>query len=104
MSSSSSLGKFLLGTLVGGAVGAVIGMLLAPRSGSETRALIKDEFDNRYRQSSDAVREKAEQIKEKATGLKDRIAEISGELEETGRKTVNRITEAVKNATDSPTT
>ena len=32
--------KFLVGTIVGGAVGSVVGLLLAPKSGKETRAEI----------------------------------------------------------------
>lgn len=96
MTTSSSLGKFILGTLVGGAVGAAIGMLLAPRSGAETRELIREELDNRYRESTDALREKSDLIKEKAAAFKDKMCELSSELEETGRKTVNRITDAVK--------
>ena len=32
--------KFLIGTIVGGAIGSVAGVLLAPKSGKETRAAI----------------------------------------------------------------
>lgn len=102
MSTSSSFGKFVLGALVGGAVGAAIGMLLAPRSGAETRELIKEEFDSRYRESADAVREKSDILKEKAAAFKDKVTEFSSELEETGRQTFNRISEAVKKTTESP--
>lgn len=102
MTTSSSLGKFVLGALVGGAVGAAIGMLLAPRSGSETRELIKEEFDSRYRESADALREKSDILKEKASAFKDKMCEISSELEETGRKTVSRFTEAVKKPSETP--
>ena len=35
-----SAGKFIAGFIVGGAVGAVIGILLAPQSGEETREQI----------------------------------------------------------------
>lgn len=102
MSISSSFGKFVFGALVGGAVGAVIGMLLAPRSGAETRELIKEELDNRYRESADVVREKSDILKEKATAFKDKVTELSSELEETGRKTFTRISEAVKKTTETP--
>ena len=103
MTSSSSFGKFVVGALVGGAVGAAIGMLLAPRSGSETRELIKEEFESRYRDSADALREKSDVIKEKAAAFRDKMTDLSAELEETGRKTVSRFTEAGKKASD-PTT
>jgi gas vesicle protein len=93
MSALSSFGKFLVGTLVGGAVGAAIGMLLAPRSGSETRALIREEFDQRYRDSSDAVREKSDVIKEKAAAFKDKMTELSDDLEKRGQDVMSRFTE-----------
>ena len=34
--------KFLAGFIVGGAIGAIAGILLAPKSGEETRQLIAD--------------------------------------------------------------
>ena len=34
--------KFLAGFIVGGAIGAIAGVLLAPKSGEETRAMIAD--------------------------------------------------------------
>jgi gas vesicle protein len=102
MSSSSSFGKFVAGALVGGAVGAVIGMLLAPRSGSETRELIREEFETRYRESGDVLREKSDVLKEKASAFREKISDLSAELEETGRKTVSRFTEAGKKPSNEP--
>jgi gas vesicle protein len=100
MTSSSSFGKFVVGALVGGAVGAAIGMLLAPRSGSETRELIKEEFESRYRDSADALREKSDVLKEKAAAFREKMSDLSAELEETGRKTVSRFTEAGKKSSE----
>jgi gas vesicle protein len=37
-----SLGKFLAGFAVGGAIGAIAGILLAPKSGEETRQMLAD--------------------------------------------------------------
>lgn len=99
--SNSSLGKFLTGALVGGAVGAVIGMLLAPRSGSETRELIREEFESRYREGSDNIREKSDLLKEKAAAFRDKMTDLSAELEDAGRKTVSRFTEAGKKSEPS---
>lgn len=100
---TSSTGKFILGALVGGAVGAVIGMLLAPRSGSETRELIKEEFETRYRDSADVLREKSDVLKEKATAFREKVSELTDELEETGRKAVSRLSEVGKKTTETPT-
>ena len=37
-----SVSRFLAGFVVGGAIGAVAGILLAPKSGEETRKLLSD--------------------------------------------------------------
>jgi len=42
MSDRDDFGAFLIGFVVGGVAGAVAALLLAPQSGEETRALIKD--------------------------------------------------------------
>jgi gas vesicle protein len=42
MSDRDDFGAFLIGFVVGGLTGAVAALLLAPQSGEETRALIKD--------------------------------------------------------------
>ena len=42
MSDHDDFGVFLIGFVVGGVAGAVAALLLAPQSGEETRALIKD--------------------------------------------------------------
>jgi len=94
--SNSSFGKFVTGALVGGAIGALFGMLLAPRSGSETRELIREEFDARYRESTENLREKSDLLKEKAVAFREKMSDLTSELEETGRKTVSRFTEAGK--------
>ncbi len=89
---SSNFGKFVVGALVGGAVGAAIGMLLAPRSGAETRALIREEFETRSREASDCLREKSDRLKEKAEAFRDKMSELTEEFEEAGRKTLNKLT------------
>ena len=57
-----SVSRFLAGFIVGGAIGAVAGVLLAPRSGEETRKMLKDTADDMARRAD----ETAKQIKVKA--------------------------------------
>ena len=99
--SASSIGKFFFGALIGGAIGAALGMLLAPRSGAETREMIRDEFDSRKRACADSLREKSDVLKEKATAFRDQMSDLSHNLEETGRKTVSKFTER-KQPSESP--
>ncbi len=42
MSDSNDFGNFFAGFIMGGLVGAAVALLLAPQSGEETRAIIKD--------------------------------------------------------------
>ena len=47
-----SAGKFLAGFIVGGAIGAIAGILLAPKSGEETRAMLADSAKDAMKKDS----------------------------------------------------
>lgn len=49
--------KFLAGFIVGGAIGAIAGVLLAPKSGEETRAMIADGAKDAMRRADETVKE-----------------------------------------------
>jgi gas vesicle protein len=58
-------GAFLFGILLGGIVGAAIGLLFAPQSGEETRDLIRDkgiEIRDKVGESAAAARVQAEAL------------------------------------------
>ncbi len=67
--SERSSGETILAFLLGGIIGAAIGVLYAPSSGKETRKKLKDVADD-LRESVD---EFVSDIKEKACDEKDRI-------------------------------
>ncbi len=100
----SSFGKFLFGAVVGGAMGAFAGMLFAPRSGKETRNMIREDMEERCTASTEAVREAVDekvgalkekagemghQLKDSATALKEKACALSEELEEKGRQSLS---------------
>lgn len=106
MSSSSSLEKFLFGALLGGAIGAVLGLLLAPKSGEETRATLKTTTKDKYRDAVDkalhgydksvvSIRDKyessVETLKEASHSLKQWAEELSADLEHLGRRTLQTL-------------
>jgi gas vesicle protein len=66
-SSGSGVGPFFLGVLVGAVVGGVAALLLAPKSGSETREMVR----NRYNQMKDAVRSSSEDVKQNFQSMKE---------------------------------
>ena len=49
--------KFLAGFIVGGAIGAIAGILLAPKSGAETRAMLADTTRDLAKRADETVKE-----------------------------------------------
>ena len=66
---SGSGGAFIGGVLIGTAIGAITGLLLAPKSGRETRQLLK--------KSADALPELAEDISTSVQIQADRLSETA---------------------------
>lgn len=68
--------KFILGAAIGGAVGAIAALLLAPKKGSELRQDIMDKADDLIDKTSD-IREKGSEwvsiAVEKGTEIKDQV-------------------------------
>lgn len=65
--SNQQSGKFLGGFALGAAVGTIVGLLIAPRSGKETRALLK--------KSADTLPELAEDLSNNIQVQADRLSE-----------------------------
>ncbi len=85
-----SIGAFMGGMLVGGAVGAVAGLLAAPRSGRETRQIL--------RKSADALPELAEDLSATLQLQADRLSESALHSWE---DTLGRLREAVAAGIDA---
>lgn len=77
-------GKFLGGLLIGGAIGTAIGLLLAPRSGKETRRLL--------RKSAGNLPEIAEELGSNVQYQADRFTETA---QRTLDETMERLQEAI---------
>ncbi|MGB3262698.1 MAG: YtxH domain-containing protein [Microcoleus sp.] len=67
--SSKRSGFFIGGVLVGSAIGAVTGLLMAPRTGKETRQILK--------KSADALPELAEDLSSSVQLQADRLSETA---------------------------
>ncbi len=80
----SDLGAFLAGVLVGGLMGAAAALMLAPQSGEETRAMIRERGI-----------ELKSRLEHAATDMKDRAEDA---LEE-GKQRVDSAVDAARRAT-----
>lgn len=77
-------GGFVVGLLAGAAIGAGIGMLLAPKSGAELREQLSGRAND--------LAEKASQQYRRASGVANDLAERGREMYGTARDAVNRGT------------
>lgn len=101
-----SSGRFLGGLLLGGAIGTLIGMLIAPRSGEETRELIGEEFSCRVNRSADQIKGKTSELRERAYTVAEQLREkgqqVAADLEETGRETLEKLRSSVGRGSQKP--
>jgi len=80
-----TVGKFLTGFLVGSAVGGVIGLLLAPSSGEETRGMIAGKSEELYKKTEDSVKE-----------IQDRANDVIEDIQKKGDDLLARIQDTIK--------
>lgn len=106
---SNSGGAFLVGVLVGGAVGAVAALLLAPQKGDETRAFIAEKsadyasvVKNKTTEVADVVKQNANQISEKTHDtvdqLKNRTTDVATTVADRAGEAVSSVKEQATNA------
>jgi gas vesicle protein len=74
---------FGIGLLVGAVIGGVIALLYAPKTGKETRQLIKDKVTE--------VTEVVDAVKGKATEVVDAVKESASEVSRKGQAAVKAI-------------
>ena len=75
-----SVGKFLAGFTIGAALGAITGILLAPKSGEETREML-----------SDIAKEVLEKTDEKVKNIQDKAETVVSELQKKGDEIMGNI-------------
>lgn len=92
----------LTGIVVGGLIGATAMMLLAPRSGEEMRAEIKDKALDLRDRTTEGVKDTVSQVVSKAGHLKGGIKDKSQDLKHRGQdvliEQLDRVSEAVEAA------
>ena len=76
-----SVGKFLAGFVVGGALGALAGILLAPQSGEETRDLLNDASKDIVKKTDKTVKEIQEKADTVVIDLQKKSDEIMDKIQ-----------------------
>lgn len=87
--SSSDIGAFLAGFVIGGLVGAATAIILAPQSGAETRAQIaakRDELvragEDQYHHARETATQYTEEYKARASDAIDQTRQQASHLQE----------------------
>ena len=77
-----SAGRFLAGFVVGGALGALAGVLLAPQSGEETRELLTDVSKDVVRKTDKTVRDIQDKADDVVTDIQRKGDEIMDQIQD----------------------
>jgi len=89
-------GSFVMGLLTGTVLGAGLGMLFAPKAGSELRSQLSEQAGNLANTASEGYRKAAENAGQWAQSGK----EAAGELAERGKDVYDKAREAVNRGTE----
>ncbi|QKZ14665.1 YtxH domain-containing protein [Spirosoma sp. KUDC1026] len=81
--------KSLPGILVGLAVGAVVGVLLAPSSGKKTRKRLSSETDSFFKDLQDQLQSGLDSIKNQYTDYVDAAGSKADDLISQAKKKIN---------------
>jgi gas vesicle protein len=77
---SSSGVEFFAGLVVGGLVGAALALLLAPQSGEETRAQIRDKTLEYKGMAEESVAEARQRMQAQMTQLQEQMTQLQSQM------------------------
>jgi gas vesicle protein len=101
---SGKNGDLLKGLIIGGLIGAVLGILYAPKSGKETREDIankadelltkaKEEYEKTVEKSKAVYEAAVERLKEVEVSAKEKVEEIEGKVSEFAQQSAETVAE-----------
>ena len=91
MGNNDNGGSFALGLLVGGIIGALIGMLLAPKPGSETRSEIWERSATLRSRADEAAASLRERVGPAADGVSSRFGPAVESVREAGASAIENV-------------
>src|SRR6187397_240541 len=89
------------GLLIGGLIGAATALLMAPRSGEETRAEIRNKAVEYRDRTRDVVNETVSQAKSKADEIKGGVVEKAEDFKRRGKQTAAQQLDNVAQAAEA---
>jgi gas vesicle protein len=98
---TSTTRSVLIGLLVGGLTGAAAMLLLAPQSGQQTRAQIREKSIQLRDQTTAGVKHVLEQARVEADGVTTGVREKAGELKGLGKEKLVEQMDRVSAALDA---
>jgi len=102
------LGHLLFGLLIGGALGALAGILLAPKSGKELRSEIKEKGGLVLKDAKDIYADTSTKVKEIVGEARHQVMELKKDadrhLSETRQKTKEILAHGEKNKVEAGVT
>ena len=86
---------FFMGLLIGGALGALAGILFAPKSGKELRSHIKDKESEILKDAKNIYADASTNAKEIMGEVKHQAKDLKKEAEDTGEKIAGKVQEKI---------
>ena len=77
-----SVSRFVAGFVVGGAIGAIAGILLAPKSGAETRKILADTAQDMARRADETAKQIQVKADDAVSDLQKKGEEIKEKLQD----------------------
>lgn len=93
----SDFGKFVGGLLIGGTIGGILGILLAPRSGVETRQIIAETTSENYKKVEHSVSDAQKKVETSVSEVQKKAEKAIEELQKTGQEVLKKIYDALSN-------
>ena len=89
-----SAGKFIAGFAIGGAIGAIAGILLAPKSGEETRKMLADSAQDLAKRADETAKQIQTKADDALSELQKKGEEIKSKIKDLVNKNKNAHAEA----------
>lgn len=97
---ANNTGRFFEGLVVGGLLGFVIGLLSAPKPGSELRQQIADGSEDLYKQASDQIGDMKSNANHRITEMKDKTEHAITDLKVKGEGAIQKAKDSVQTTQD----